>query len=207
MGRFAGRLIDRAGLIGGGLVGPMSARLFDRAGLGRSLGWPGLVWGRLFGRLTGRLAPLKYGGKYGAGRVGRGFSDWPGLTPFDWGGAGRLIDRAGWVGPRSCPDRGKTGGFCNTLRKQNDKKTDTRQVRTRVYPVILYGRTVILGPEKSISQLRISEKKIGSKKMPSQTRQNFPLSETWQENAKKLVKPSQIFQSDLTVASMYFRQF
>jgi hypothetical protein len=34
----------------------------------------------------------------------------------------------------------------------------------RVNPVVLYGNPVILGPEKSKSQLRISEKKFGSKK-------------------------------------------
>jgi hypothetical protein len=84
------------------------------------------------------------------------------------------------------PNRSKTGGFCTTFGKQNAPQTDTRKVSTRVNPVILYARTVILGPKKSISQLRISEKKFGRKKMPSQTRQNFPLSETWQKNTKKL---------------------
>jgi hypothetical protein len=36
-----------------------------------------------------------------------------------------------------------------------------------VNPVVLYGHPVILGPEKSKSQLRISEKKFGSKKNAS----------------------------------------
>lgn len=58
----------------------------------------------------------------------------------------------------------------------------------RVNPVILYARTVILGPENAIRPLRISEKKFGRKKMPSQTRQNFPLSEKWQV-AKKIFQP------------------
>jgi hypothetical protein len=45
-----------------------------------------------------------------------------------------------------------------------------------VNPVVLYAHPVILGPEKSKSQLRISEKKFGRKKMPSWTRQNTSLS-------------------------------
>jgi hypothetical protein len=45
-----------------------------------------------------------------------------------------------------------------------------------VNPVILCFHPVILGPEKSKSQLRISEKKFGRKKMPSWTRQKISLS-------------------------------
>jgi len=77
-------------------------------------------------------------------QTGPGRGDWPGIMP----------------------NRGKTGGFCNAFGKQNGIQTDTDPVRTRVNPVILYARTVILGPEKSKGQLRISEKKIGRKKMP-----------------------------------------
>lgn len=61
---------------------------------------------------------------------------------------------------------GKTGGFCTTFGKQNAPKTDTRRMRTRVYPVILDGHPVILGPKKSLSQLRILKKKFEAKKMP-----------------------------------------
>jgi hypothetical protein len=81
---------------------------------------------------------------------------------------------------------GKTGGFCNAFGRQNAPQTDTRKVSTRVNPVILYARTVILGPKKSKGQLRISEKKIGRKKMPSQTRQNISPSGNWQKCKKKL---------------------
>jgi hypothetical protein len=81
---------------------------------------------------------------------------------------------------------GKTGGFCNAFGRQNAPQTDTRKVSTRVNPVILYARTVIPRPKKSKRQLRISEKKFGRKKMPRLARQNFPLSETWQKNTKKL---------------------
>jgi hypothetical protein len=59
---------------------------------------------------------------------------------------------------------GKTGGFCNTFPHKNGSKTDTRRMRTRVNPVILYERTVILGVKKSLSQLRILKKKISSQK-------------------------------------------
>lgn len=138
----------------------MLAGLSDRAGVGRSL-----VWGRLFARFAGRLAPAKYGGRlpqiWGQiwGRVWLGC--WP-VVLLGWPGA-----HAGPVGsvcPRSCPGRGKTGGFCNTFRKQNDTQTDTLPVRTRVYPVILYARTVILRPKKTIPLLRILEKKISKQK-------------------------------------------
>lgn len=57
-------------------------------------------------------------------------------------------------------EAGKTGKFCNTFAHKNGLQTDTRPVRTRVYPVILYARPVILGPKKPISHLRILKKKI-----------------------------------------------
>jgi hypothetical protein len=62
-----------------------------------------------------------------------------------------------------------------------------------VNPVILYFHPVILGPEKSKSQLRISEKKIGRKKMPSWTRQKISLSGNMEKIQKKLFKLYQIF--------------
>jgi len=45
-------------------------------------------------------------------------------------------------------------------------------MRTRVYPVILYVRTVILGPKKPISQLRILKKKILKEKKAPTSRAN-----------------------------------
>jgi hypothetical protein len=89
--------------------------------------------------------------------------------------AGRRQATQGRQGKRQgVQDEAKTGGFCTTYGRQNGRRTDTAPMRTRVYPVILYAQTVILGPEKPISQLRISEKKIGRKKMPRLARHKFP---------------------------------
>jgi hypothetical protein len=64
-----------------------------------------------------------------------------------------------------------------------------------LYTDLLIYQTAYIGPEKSKSQLRISEKKFGRKKMPRLARQNFPLSETWQKNVKKI---GQAFSNFLT---------
>lgn len=150
-GPFAGRLLAPVGLIGRGcfvlVVGP------------GFFGWSGLAPINCPGKYGGGLSQIwgQIGGRVGLAGVGPGLHDWPGLAPFDWAGAG-------WVGPRSCPGRCKTGGFCNTFPHKNGPKTDTRGMRTRVNPVILYGHTVILRVKKSITQLRISEKKFGRKK-------------------------------------------
>ena len=83
------------------------------------------------------------------------------MAPVDWGGIGPgAIGRGGAIDPPIMPNRGKTGGFCNTYAKQTAPKTDTRAMRTRVNPVILYERTVILEPENRKSDVRISERKF-----------------------------------------------
>jgi hypothetical protein len=105
------------------------------------------------------VGPFAGGDWRGFAAIGAGW-----LAPVDWGGVGAgAIGRGGAIDPPIMPNRGKTGGFCSTYAKQTAPKTDTRAMRTRVNPVILYKRTVILGPEKSKSHLRISEKKIGKK--------------------------------------------
>jgi hypothetical protein len=67
-------------------------------------------------------------------------------------------------------------------------------------PLCLYTNPLIyatayIGPEKSKSQLRISEKKFGRKKMPSWTRQNISLS-------GNLAKPKKLSQ---TISNFFTR--
>lgn len=160
-----GSLVGPVGLIGAGCFAPVvcPSCLIGRGliGAGRLIGWPRVV-GPVWPRLRGWAG------------VDPGLIDWP---PVDW--AGRVIGlvNPGRVGPRSCPDHAKTGGFCSTFPHKNGSKTDTRPVRTRVNPVVLYAHPVILGPKKPIRPLRISEKKFGRKKMPSLARQNSHFSQ------------------------------
>jgi hypothetical protein len=82
------------------------------------------------------------------------------------------------------PNRGKTGAFCSTYAKQTAPKTDTPAMRTRVNPVILYERTVILGSENPKGHLRISEKKNSEKKTEASSAKFFP----FRRNLKKYKK-------------------
>lgn len=121
------------------------------------------------------------------------------------GGGGKLERQRQGMGASGRAGQGESGGFCSNFVHRIAHKTDTRTVRTRVYPVILYIHTVILGPKKSKVPLRISEKKILKKKLPRLTEAKIGFSAKT-GNQKNFFENASIFFPKFWAISTGFRQ-